>query len=173
MPRSQLRCNRLDSFYPDHDGQVGIRTNGFPNVIALYRYGPSSFVPTRLRCEPGSTFSSNELYAHVTRGTYYTFQVGGRGGASGPLHVGFNFAYRTHLTVSPFETLARVLPTAPGSLRARLFWLRFIGVVPGEHLSAACAFCEGGALGSGSELGNTTRLSAGKTKVIIDPKSRL
>ncbi len=50
------------AFYPDHDGQVEIRTVGFPNVIALYRVDPKTQVPTLLQCVPGSGYHSNELF---------------------------------------------------------------------------------------------------------------
>ena len=92
--REQNTCDRVSygktvwyDFYPDHDGQVEIRTNGIPNVITLYTYNPKSLTPTQISCAAGSAYRRNELFENVQRGVAYTVQVGGRGAVGGLLRV--------------------------------------------------------------------------------------
>ena len=124
-------------FYPDHDGQVEIRTAGIPNVIALYSYAARSLIPQEVTCAPGSAYPSDDLFAEVKQGVRYTFQVGGRDGAGGPVKVLFNYAHSSHVAVPPLLTAA-VLGMVPGEPRQRrLVALRFIGVTEGEQIAVA------------------------------------
>jgi hypothetical protein len=126
-------------FYPDHDGQVEIRTSGIPNVIALYSYGPHTLVPHELQCAPGSSYRFNDLFANVQQGVNYTYQIGGRNGAGGSIEMLFNYADSSHLTVAPFLSAATLVSvTGQPSLR-HLVKLRFIGVTPRENIAYASA----------------------------------
>lgn len=178
-PQEQSTCQGVPygktvwyDFHPDHDGQVEIRTYGFPNVIALYTYDPNSLVPTEVQCEKGSRYPTNDLFADVDQGTDYTVQIGGRGTNGGLLRVLFNYAYRTHLTVPTFYTQALLqgLLGQPGL--ARLLAFRFIGLARGETVSYACAVCGPGAVSRGVRQGNTVRLSSASIP-IISPRTRL
>jgi hypothetical protein len=159
-------------FYPKQDGQIEIRTAGFPNVIALYSYSARTLLPNALQCAPGSSYPSNVLVAPVHGGVDYTFQIGGRGTAGGIFQVLFNYADRTHLSVAPFLTKARAqfIAAQPGYLR--LLSLRFIGLARGEKVSVACAFCQPGSFGTGVTQGNTVLLKA-ISAPIIGPQTRL
>jgi hypothetical protein len=129
------------AFYPDHDGQIEIRTSGFHNVIALYSYDPTTLLPTLVKCEPGSSTSrSNDLFAYVQRGVDYEFQIGGRDGDMGSFDVLFNYTYRSNLTVAPFDT-SPSLRFAGHSRVVRLTQLRFFGIAPGEQVAFACSGC--------------------------------
>jgi hypothetical protein len=158
-------------FYPDHDGQIEIRTDGIPNVIALYSYNAINLAPAELRCAEGSKYPRNELSENVRRGVDYTVQIGGRNDAGGPLHVLFNYVYRTHLTVPPFFTSPgiRSLPGKRAKVRLRNF--KFIGVAAGETISAACGFCTHGDLRQRVRRGNTLLVEG--SKPIIGRRSRL
>lgn len=129
------------AFYPDQDGQVEIRTAGFPNVIALYTVDPETQVPTLRQCEPGSDYDSNELFNSVYQGEHYAFQVGGRGGAAGALQVTMNYATSGHLTVAPFVTQYFEPAIEPPGVY-RLVELKFIDLSPGETVSYDCTFCQ-------------------------------
>lgn len=159
-------------FYPDHAGQVEIRTSGIPNVIALYSYDPNTLVPHELRCAPGSTYSSNELFANVDPGVDYTFQIGGQGSAGSSLQMLFNYAYRTDLTVPPFLTRAFV-DTAGGPPQVQtLAGLQFIGLANTENLSAECRFCAGATFGATVIKGNTAVVKP-STPTVITRRTRL
>jgi hypothetical protein len=152
-------------FYPDHSGQVEIRALGIPTVISLYSYDLHTLVPTRLRCAPGSSNKTNELFAYVQKGVAYTYQIGRRGQYDGPIEMVFNYAYRD-LAVAPFQAAA-VLTN--GS--TRLHELRVIGLVRGEAITAACALCGGGLAFPGVAQGTEISLSA--TRAIADAKTRI
>jgi hypothetical protein len=153
-------------FYPDHNGQVEIRTVGIPNVIALYTYDVHSLLPQKIQCASGSRYGSNELFAKVQRGVDYTFQIGGRDGQGGSLKMLFNYAHRSDLTVAPFFTSAGVKPVdgLPGELK--VVSLRFIGLTDRETVSVGCAFCLLGAFRPEARQGNTVVLSASSPPVI-------
>jgi hypothetical protein len=177
-PAEQSTCQGVSygktvwyDFYPDHNGQIEIRTDGIPNVIALYRYDPSSLIPTQVNCAEGSKYRRNELSEDVRRGVAYTVQIGGRNSAGGPLHVLFNYVDRTHLTVPPFLTSALIQALRARGGNARLLKFRFIGVAGGETISAACGFCARGDLRERSRRGNTVALEG--SKPTIDRHSRL
>jgi hypothetical protein len=165
-------------FYPDHDGQVEIRTNGIPNVIALYTYAPLSFAPTPVRCAPGSGFASNELSVQVRAGVDYTFQVGGRGGAGGSLRMLFNYAYQSRLTVAPFLMQARFSTVVGEPQTTRLTGLQFLGLADGEQVTARCQACQGATFGDQQTTGNLVKLASDlpirvsrRTRVIIGASS--
>lgn len=153
-------------FYPEHNGQIEIRTAGFPNVIALYHYDPHSLLPHEIQCEPGSVYKSNELFAEVKAGVDYTYQIGGRGGAAGGFQMLFNYADRTHLAVAPFLTQASLDPVPGHPAELSLVKLRFVGVVRSERVSFACAFCTPGAFNRGVTDGNTFVLTATAPPII-------
>jgi hypothetical protein len=147
-------------FYPDHNGQVEIRTIGIPNVISLYTFEPKTFLPQFVRCARGSAYATNDLFANVLAGVDYTYQIGGRDSGNGPaggeLKMLFNYAYRSHLTVAPFLTRP-VVKTIPGQPRQiKLLALQVIGVTQGEHVSAACISCGGAMFHAGPTQGNVT-----------------
>src|SRR5271165_358389 len=78
-------------FYPDQSGQVEIRAEGMPTVIALYTYDPHTLLPHEIQCASGSSYRSNELFSYVQKGTAYTYQIGGRDGADGIFQMLFNY----------------------------------------------------------------------------------
>jgi hypothetical protein len=158
-------------FYPDHDGQVEIRTAGIPNVIALYRYDTRTLAPHEVQCASGSKAASNELFATVHRGVAYTYQIGGRNPAGGSLKMQFNYAYSNELTVTNFRTAAGLqrITARPGQLR--LVKLEFTGLTRRETVSYACAFCQPGAFGVRSKSGNIATLKA-RSPSIIGSRSR-
>jgi hypothetical protein len=126
-------------FTPDHDGQVEIRTSGIPNVIALYSYGRRTLVPHQLTCAPGSSDASNDLFWNVQQGVNYTYQIGGRNGVGSNIEMLFNYAYRSHLTVAPFDSSAVLARVSGQPSLARVLRLRFIGVTAQEDISYASA----------------------------------
>jgi hypothetical protein len=153
-------------FYPDHNGQVEIRTVGISNVIALYSYDPHTLVPHEIQCASGSSASSNELFANVQRGVDYTYQIGGRYGVGGGLKMLFNYAHSRDLTVATFLTAA-VLQTVTGRPDERkLVKLKFIGLTSRETVSYACAFCRPGVFGAPAKHGNIETLSARSPPII-------
>ena len=177
-PAEQSTCQGVSygktvwyDFYPDHNGEIEIRTDGIPNVIALYTYDPRSLIPTQVNCAEGSKYRRNELSENVRRGVDYTVQIGGRNSIGGPLHVLFNYVDRTHLTVPPFLTSALIQALRARGGNARLLKFRFIGVAGGETISAACGFCARGNLRERSRRGNTVALEG--SKPTIDRRSRL
>jgi hypothetical protein len=157
-------------FYPDHDGQVEIRTAGIPNVIALYQYDPRTLVPHVLQCAPGSTYASNELFYNVKRGVSYTYQIGGRDGAGGALKMLFNYAYSSDLTVAPFRTRAALADVAGQPGERRLVKLEFIGMTASEGISYAAATWRSG-LFHRTQNGNLITLSA-SAPPIVDSRTR-
>jgi hypothetical protein len=159
-------------FYPDHDGQVEIRTSGIPNVIALYTYNPHTLIPTPLQCAPGSRYPSNELFANVRRGVYYTYQVGGRNGRGGALRTLFNYVYRTRLTVAPFLTKASFLSVPGRRDEVRLVQLTFIGLSRGESVSVDCTSCAGAGFSASATKGNELVLTA-HAPPIVTARTRL
>jgi hypothetical protein len=159
-------------FFPDHDGQVAIRTTGIPNVIALYTYDARTLLPHEVSCATGSSYSSNELFAQVQRGVDYTYQIGGRRGVSGALQMRFNYAYRSHLTVAPFFTryVAQTVNGRPDELK--LLLLNVIGFVRREHLSYGCAFCGHAQFRRPVTHGNTVVVGT-KSPAIVTAHTRL
>ena len=161
-PAEQSTCKGVSygktvwyDFYPDHAGEIEIRTGGIPNVIALYTYDPHSLIPTQVNCAEGSKYHRNELSEDVRRGVDYTVQIGGRNSIGGPLQVLFNYVDRSHLTVPPFLTSALIQANAlERQSNARLLKFRFIGVAAGETISAACGFCVRGDLRERARRGN-------------------
>jgi hypothetical protein len=90
-------------FYPDANGVARIRTAGFDNVITVYSFDRRTTIPNSAtrQCAHESSFPSEELLASVKKGGSYTIQIGGVGGATGPLEFLFDF-----------------IPTPPKSLTA-------------------------------------------------------
>lgn len=158
-------------FYPDHDGQVEIRTAGIANVIALYRYGARSLVPHEIQCASGSSAPSNELFANVYKGVDYTYQIGGRAGVGGSLNMLFNYAYRSHLTVASFLTAAALRVVAGRPDERKLVQLKFIGLTRRETVSYACTFCRPGTFGVLAKHGNLEILRA-RVPPIITSRTR-
>jgi hypothetical protein len=159
-------------FYPQHDGQIEIRTTGIPNVITLYRYDPHSLVPHVIQCASGSTYRSNELAANVRAGVDYTYQIGGRNSDGGILRMRFNYAYGNHLTVNRFLT-APIFSTVtglPGT--TRLIALNLIGLVRNESLSFACAACGGATFGTPLVRGNTATVKT-SAPILITRQTRV
>ncbi len=152
-------------FYPDHDGQVEIRTNGIPNVIRLYRYDPTTLVPTPIWCATGSKYTSNELEDNVNGGDAYSFQIGGRGTAGGKLQVQFNYAYK-NLAVAPFFIRPTVYVSTAEPNQAKLLRIKLIGFARSEGVSYACANCGGGLLQHGVRRGNTIILSSKSAPIL-------
>lgn len=159
-------------FYPDHAGQIEIRTAGIPNVIALYTYDPATLVPHEVQCQPGSTYPSNDLSANVNPGVDYTFQVGGRGNAGSGLQVLFNYAYRTNLAVPPFFTRAFVNPATGQPPEPTLAGLQFIGLANAENISAACQSCSGATFGATVITGNTAKVRP-RAAAVLTRRTRL
>ena len=126
-------------FYPDHDGQVEIRVNGIPNVIAIYAFDPQTRLPHQVQCESGSNYATNVLHANVERGIDYAVQIGGRNGARGSLKMLFNFVHGRAIAVAPFLTAAVLQPARPGEVE--LLRLKLIRLTRGEDASAACGSC--------------------------------
>jgi hypothetical protein len=80
-------------FYPNRDGTVRIRTSGFDNVIALYRFrNPSNpiFIGGP-QCVHQSSFPNEEFDAKVKKGSDYTIQIGGVNNTGGMLEFLFDF----------------------------------------------------------------------------------
>jgi hypothetical protein len=160
-PAETLTCGGVSygktvwyDFYPDHNGQIEIRTFGFPNVIALYTYS-SDAIPHWQSCAPGSTAKSNELFAIVQRGVNYTFQVGGRDRVGGSFQMLFNYAYSTKLAVAPFLTRPSFAPLGAPGTAAKLRKLLFVGLTRQEQVSFACSACGSGPIGKHTIAGNT------------------
>lgn len=159
-------------FYPDHAGQIEIRTAGIPNVIALYTYDPATLVPHEVQCQPGSAYPSNDLSANVDPGVDYTFQIGGRGDAGNGMQVLFNYAYRTNLAVPPFLMRAFVNPATGQPPEPTLAGLQFIGLANAENVSAACQACSGATFGSTVVKGNTAVVRP-RAAAIVTRRTRL
>ncbi len=107
-------------FYPDRSGNVRIRTSGFDNVIALYTFSTSTFLPdNRFRCIHQGSFPTEELDASVKAGKAYTIQIGGvvdptTGiAAGGPLEFLFDF-FPTPPHRLQANTTLRASPTSNG-----------------------------------------------------------
>jgi len=146
-------------FYPDHNGQVEIRAEGTPNVIALYSFDPKTHSPHELQCASGSTYARNVLHAKVQRGLDYAFQIGGRNNnAGGPLKMQFNFVFGRALAVAPFLTSAVIQPAGLG--KVKLLRFKLIGLTRGEKASAACAFCGSSVFRSVERRGDVVALRA-------------
>ncbi len=146
-------------FYPDHTGQVEIRVEGIPNVIALYSFDPETHSPHELQCASGSSYAGNVLHANVQRGLYYAFQIGGRNNnAGGSLKMLFNFVYGRALVVAPFLTAAVLQPAGPGE--DKLLRFKLIGLTRGESGSADCAFCSSSTFRSVERHGDEVALRA-------------
>lgn len=164
-PEEQSTCHGVRygrtlwyDFFPDHNGQVEIRTVGIPNVIALYTFDPRTRVPSEVTCASGSSYPSNVLFTTVQRGLDYAYQIGGRANEPGSLKMQFNFAYNRYLAVAPFT--AKALVETIGGGRPRLLRLRFIGLTQGESVSAACTSCGKTIFRPGRRHGDITVLSA-------------
>ena len=177
-PAEQSTCKGVSygktvwyDFYPDHAGQIEIRTSGIANVIALYTYEPNSLIPTPVTCAKGSKYHRNELSEDVHRGVDYTVQIGGRNSAGGLMQVLFNYVYRSHLTVPPFLTGPGIRPIPRKQNIVRLENFKFVGVAAGETISAACGFCVRGDLRERVRHGNFEVFEG--SKPIISRRSRL
>ncbi len=151
-------------FFPDHNGQVEIRTAGIANVITLYTFDPHTRVPTEVNCTSGSTYPENVLIAPVQRGLDYAYQIGARNNPGGNVKMQFDFAYNRYLPVAPFKAKA-VVETIGGG-RPRLLRLRFIGLAEGERASAACTSCASTVFRAGRRHGDFTVLNATPPPVI-------
>jgi hypothetical protein len=159
-------------FYPDHDGQVEIRTFGIQNVITLYTLDPQTLVPDFKQCEPGSSYDSNVLFSKVRQGLAYAIQVGARYGAAGVLKMDFYYAQRSDLTVTPFRTrvVLRTVVDRPGKLK--LLSLQFVGLTRQEGVSYACSPCRPGAFPAEKQLGNNTIVLSARPPPLLSARSR-
>jgi hypothetical protein len=102
-------------FYPDANGSAQIRTSGFDNVITVYSFDRHTTIPnahTR-QCHHESSFPSEQLVASVKKGGSYTIQIGGVGGATGPLEFLFDFIPTPPKSLTADATL-KAHPTATG-----------------------------------------------------------
>jgi hypothetical protein len=81
-------------FVPPTRGAVSIRTSGFDNVFAVYEFSLDTAQLGKLvACENESPGVSEErqIQRPLRAGRGYTIQVGGVGGAGGPLEFAFEF----------------------------------------------------------------------------------
>jgi hypothetical protein len=80
-------------FYPDVDGTVRLRANGFDTGIAVVPFNPSTSLPdfNRRQCFNQLSSTSEEALVQVAGGDSYTVQVGGVGGIGGNLEFLFDF----------------------------------------------------------------------------------
>lgn len=80
-------------FYPDVQGLVRLRANGFNTGIAVVPFDATSGRPdfSRRICFNDSTSTTEEFLARVAKGRAYTVQVGGIGGIGGNLEFLFDF----------------------------------------------------------------------------------
>jgi hypothetical protein len=99
-------------FYPDRDGTIRIRTSGYDNVIALYRFSRSTLLPqANPQCVHQSSSPFEELDANVKQGLSYTIQIGGVGGVGGPLQFLFDFFAPPHRLTAQSTLKARATST--------------------------------------------------------------
>jgi hypothetical protein len=150
-PSEPVTCNGTGygktvwyDFYPQHNGQIEVRTVGFPDVIALYQISQTAPILSPSVCRSGSTFASNELFSQVQQGRAYALQIGGRdnpsGPSSGPYEMQFNYVFR-NLVVPPFLASARIEYTTNTFDRAHLLGLTLLELASGETISFACSRC--------------------------------
>ena len=80
-------------FYPDLNGVVRLRANGFNTAIAVVPFDPASGRPdfSRRICANQSPSVTEEFLAEVRKNRAYTVQIGGVGGAGGMLEFLFDF----------------------------------------------------------------------------------
>lgn len=80
--------------HPHADGTISVRTSGYDNVIALYRFDRDTLKPDvdGKRCVNRGDFPSEQLVAKVKRGRSYTVQIGGVNGVGGSLEALFDYA---------------------------------------------------------------------------------
>ncbi|MGA2926407.1 MAG: hypothetical protein ABSG43_10500 [Solirubrobacteraceae bacterium] len=124
-------------FYPDANGTILIQTSGFDNMIALYTFNTSTLVPTELQCAHTSDFPSEQLSAQVTKGTAYTFQVGGVDDAGGLLQMLFDF-YAT----PPRRLTAQTTLTARATANGIKLLSLSVATARAAHVQVSCSgFC--------------------------------
>ena len=99
-PAEQTRCGAGSigrtvwyDFYPDVQGLVRLRANGFNTGIAVVPFDPASSRPdfTRRQCFNESASTNEEFLARVAKDRAYTVQIGGVGGVGGNLEFLFDF----------------------------------------------------------------------------------
>jgi hypothetical protein len=80
-------------FYPDVNGLVRLRANGFDTVISVVPFNFSTAVPNfpGSLCSNDSPSTSEEYLARVRKGRSYTVQIGGVNNAGGNLEFLFDF----------------------------------------------------------------------------------
>lgn len=80
-------------FYPDVNGLVRLRANGFDSVIAVVPFNRASAKPNfpGAQCFNDSPSTSEEFLAEVQKGKSYTVQIGGANGVGGNLEFLFDF----------------------------------------------------------------------------------
>ncbi len=88
-------------FDPDVNGKVRIRTSGLDTVTSLVPFDGTTGLPNfaARRCLVNVQGKAPELDAHVTAGQPYAVQIGGLGGAVGPLEFQFDFVAENRLVV--------------------------------------------------------------------------
>lgn len=96
---------------PQAGGDVTIRATGFPTVVAVYEWNEQTSQITRM-VDCSTTTSTDDLVVSVKRRHNYTIQVGGAGGAGGPLSLRVEY-FPDRDGDGSFDALDKC-PTTPG-----------------------------------------------------------
>jgi hypothetical protein len=96
----RTRCKTTDygktvwyDFYPDVNGLVRLRANGFDSVITVVPFNFTTALPNfpGSLCLNDSASTTEEYLVHVRKGRSYTVQIGGVNNAGGNLEFLFDF----------------------------------------------------------------------------------
>lgn len=121
-------------FYPDLNGVVRLRANGFNAAIAVLQFDPKTSrpVPGGRICSNASASGAEEFLANVRGNRAYSVQIGGVGGVGGPLEFLFDFIPSfPHLKADP------TLLVRPNATGVELVSLR-VAASRGARVTVSC-----------------------------------
>jgi hypothetical protein len=134
-------------FYPQSNGLVSIRTSGFDNVIALYKFSRKALAPdvATHTCVHQGNFPSEQLVAHVVGGDAYTFQVGGVVGSAGTAATGqLEMLFDYSLTKTPRLQATATLTANATSTGISILSLTVTSAFRGARIAVSCgSVCRG------------------------------